>query len=447
MMEHLHSSTSFYNNYEEREDAFRELVDFKLARRYGGPALFWKDFGLISRNILASWENEFISYITSNPRDCLAFATARQVLMAAFMSTDKAADEKQILAVVSRFGIADQLSQPIRTLSGGETVKLALAKTYVTMASCSSVVISSPFTWLSAGNRHLLEGMVRQSQCSGKKVSILALDGEDDLTPATPDDPFSMPAQGGLTFSLHMSDVKIPLALSLNPLAATVPHAAIDDTCLELESPCLVAGDNGQGKSLVARALAGSLPLKGKAKAFIKGAMVEGTASLLFQDVLTQTLLRSFGVLAGGGKGVSRQTILATYTAIRDEYKLAVENKRVSRVVPINEPGGNSHTLLDIKAILVAARLAALPAALILDEPDWGLSRQSGIAFVSAVLSVAHRQGTPVILISHKPWWQPVMRSCISVSRTNIVRSEHTDDPVFTVHLDTIEQLGHELEN
>lgn len=445
MMEPLHSSTSFYNNYEEREDAFRKLVKFKLARRYGGPALFWKDFGLISRNILTSRGNEFISYITSNPRDCLAFATARQVLMAAFMSTGKAADENQVLAVVSRFGIADQLSQPIRTLSGGETVKLALAKTYVTMESCSSVVISSPFTWLSAGNRHLLEGMVRKSECSAKKVSILALDGEDDLTPATLDDPFSMPAQGGLTFSLHMADVRIPLALSLNPLAATVPHAAIDDTCLELESPCLVAGDNGQGKSLVARALAGSLPLKGKA--FIKGVEVEGTASLLFQDVLTQTLLRSFDVLAGGGKGVSRQAILAVYAAIRDEYKRAVENKRLSRMVLINEPGDNSHTLLDIKSILVAARLAAFPAALILDEPDWGLSRQSGIAFVSAVLSVAHRQGTPVILISHKPWWQPVMRSCISVSRTNAVRSESSDDPVFTVHLDTIEKLDHELEN
>lgn len=443
-MEALHSRTSFFTNYEEREDAFRKLVDFKLARRYGGPALFWKDFRHISRSILTSRKHDFISSITSNPRDCLAFATARQVLMAALMSTGKAADEKQVLAVLSRFELTDQLSQPIRTLSGGETVKLALAKTYVAMESCSSVVISSPFTWLSVGNRHLLEELARQSECSGKKVSILALAGEDDLSPARPEDPFSPPEQGGLTFSLQMSDARIPLALSINPLAETVPHAAFADTCLELESPCLLAGENGQGKSLVARALAGSLPLKGKA--FIKGVEREGTASLLFQDVLTQTLLRSFEVLAGGGKGVSRENILAVYTKIKDQYTAAVENKGVAGLDQINEPVRDFHTLLDVKALLVAVRLAAVPAALILDEPDWGLSRQSGIAFVSAVLSVAHRQGTPVILISHKPWWRPVMRSCISVSRTNTVRSDSADDPVFTIHFNTSETLNHELE-
>lgn len=437
MMETLHSCTSFFNDYEQREDAFRQLVDFKLARRYRGPALFWKDFSLISRNILTSRGNDSISFITSNPRDCLAFATARQVLMAAFMSAGKTADENQVLEVVSRFGIADQLSQPIRTLSGGETVKLALAKTYVAMESCSNVVISSPFTWLAAGNRYLLEEIVRQDGGSGRKISILALDGEDDLSPATPDDPFSQPTQGGLTFSLNMSQVRIPLALSLNPLADTVPHAAIDDACLQLESPCMVTGDNGQGKSLVARALAGSLTIRGRA--FIKGADVEGTASLLFQDVLTQTLLRSFEVLAGGGRGVSRQAILAIYAKIRNEYRLAAERKRLSELSQINDSIENQHTLLDIKVILVAARLAAYPAALILDEPDWGLSRQSGIAFVSAVLSVAHHQGTPVMLISHKPWWQPVVRSCISVSRSSADSSISPDAPVFTVHLDATE--------
>lgn len=437
MMETLHSCTSFFNNYEQREDAFRQLVDFKLARRYRGPALFWKDFSLISRNILTSRGNDSISYITSNPRDCLAFATARQVLIAAFLSAGKAADENQVLEVVSRFGIADQLNQPIRTLSGGETVKLALAKTYVAMKSSSNIVISSPFTWLAAGNRHLLEEIIRQDGGSGGKISILALYGEDDLSPATPDDPFSLPTQSGLTFSLNMSQVRIPLSLSLNPLADTVPHAAIDDTCLQLESPCMVTGDNGQGKSLVARALAGSLPVRGRA--FIRGADVEGTASLLFQDVLTQTLLRSFDALAGGGRGVSRQAILAIYTKIRNEYRLSVERKRLSDLAQINDSIENQHTLLDIKVILVAARLAAFPAALILDEPDWGLSRQSGIAFVSAVLSVAHHQGTPVLLISHKPWWHPVIRSCISVSRSNADSSISPDDPVFTVHLDTTE--------
>jgi len=433
MMETLHSCSVFYNNYEEREDAFRQQVGFKLARRYGGPALFWKDFSLISRATLVSQENDLVSYITSNPRDCLAFATARQVLMAAFMSAGGAGDENHVSEIVSRFGIADQLSQPIRTLSGGETVKLALAKTHVAMANCSHVVVSSPFTWLSSGNRHLLENIVLQSRRTDKKVSILALDGEDNLSPARSDDPFRLSGQDGLIFSLQMSKVRIPLTLSLNPLADTAPLAAIDDTCLELESPCLMTGDNGQGKSLVARALAGALPFRGKA--FIKRVDREGKASLLFQDVLTQTLLRSFAVLAGGGRGVNEQRILALYATLRDEYASALGSKAFGRVGQINEAHANRHTLLDIKAILVAARLATDPAALILDEPDWGLSRQSAIAFVSAVISVAHRQGIAIILISHKPWWLPVTRSCISVSRTPARSSASSGEPVFTVFL------------
>ncbi len=434
MTELLHSCTSFYDNYEDREDAFRQLVDFKLARRYGGPALFWKDFSHISRTLLVSGENDFIAYITSNPRDCLAFATARQVLMAAFMSAGQPAGEKDILETVSRFELADQLSQPIRTLSGGETVKLALAKTDVAMESCDKTVVSSPFTWLSAGNRHLLEEMVQQGGSSGKKISILALHGEDDLSPASPENPLRLPDPAGIPFSIEMSGVRIPLALSLNPLAAAVPHATIDDTCLELESPCLVSGENGQGKSLAARALAGSLSFQGSA--VVRSATVEGVASLLFQDVLSQTLLRSFDSLAATRQDISRKAILAIYTRIQQEYTLVVGSKQLDRLDQINDPGELYHSLLDIKAILVAARLAASPAALILDEPDWGLSRQSSIGFVSAVLSVAHLQGTPVILISHKPWWQPVIQSCVSVSRVNAAETRAPDDPVFTVHLD-----------
>ena len=304
MMESVQSCTTFFNNYEEREDTFRQLVDFKLARRYGGPALFWKDFSTISKNIHAAAGEGHISSITSNPRDCLAFATARQVLMAALMSAGKGGDEGQVMEDLSQFSIADQVSQPIRTLSGGETVKLALAKTYVTIPLCSKIVISSPFTWLSSGNRHLLEKLVLKSMQSRKEVIILALDGEDDLSVSTQNDPFCLSDQGGLDFSLTMSDVRIPLNLSINPLSEPSPSAAIEDTCLRLESPCLLEGGNGQGKSLVARVLAGSLPLQGKA--FIEGAGGDGKASLLFQDVLVQTLLRSFYVLAGGGRGVEK---------------------------------------------------------------------------------------------------------------------------------------------
>ena len=432
-MSNLESCTTFFSNYEEREDAFRKSVDFKLARRYGGPALFWKDFRQISGTVTSPRNGDLVSSITSNPKDCLAFATAGQVLTAALMSAGKWGNQDQIGDIASRFGIAGQVTQPIRTLSGGESVKLALAKTLLSIPSCGKVVISSPFSWLSSTNRYLLEDVIEQCFQNHKQVSILALDGEDDLSPATPDDLGFRSGQNVLSFSMQMSDVRIPLTLSLNPLADHVPCAAIDDTSLKLESPCLITGENGQGKSLLARALAGSLALQGRA--VVGGVDTQGKVSLLFQDVQTQTLMRSFPVLAAGGRCTSKSSVFSIYNDIRDAYSLSLADTGASAGQFINEPGEKRHTLLDVKAILVAVRIAASPAALILDEPDWGLSRRSSIAFVDAVVTVAHDRKIPVLLISHKPWWQPLIRGCLSVSRTPGGNPASSDEPVFTVYL------------
>ena len=292
--------TTSFSSFEEREEAFRRLVDFRLARRYGGPALFWHDFRRISR-MPASATETYVLSITSNPRDCLAFATAAQVLTAAQMSAGGTGAEKQLADTVARFELADLLPQPIRTLSGGESVKLALPKTCRSLRPEGKVVISSPFAWLSPASRRLLEYLVEQGRLRGSDVSILDLDGEDSLSAAAGADFSFAPGRNPVPFSLHMSGVRMPLTLSINPLAQDAPQAAIEDNRLELESPCLITGDNGQGKSLVARVLAGSIKVQGKAH--ITGETAEGRAALLFQDVQTQTLLRSFEALAAGGKG------------------------------------------------------------------------------------------------------------------------------------------------
>ncbi len=430
-MEPLHSRSTFFDCYEEREEAFRRQVDFRLARRYSGPALFWKDFSRISRAAMTGRAPGIVAYITSSPRDCLAFGTPRQVLTAALMTAGESGSDHRVQQVASRFGVSDQLAQPIRTLSGGETVKLAMAKTHISLARSSHLVVSSPFTWLSAGNRHMLDDLVEYCRQIDKPFSLLALNGEDDMSPIGPQDPFLALDPTTLRFSLRLTGVRIPLTLSLNPLTSGAGHAAIEDAHLELESPCLMTGENGQGKSLVARALCGALTMRGMA--VIEASRASGAARLLFQDVLTQTLLRSFHALAGSGPVSNRGAVLGIYAGIRNGYAEALKGTPPS--AGVNDPGAGRHSLLDIKAILVAARLAADPAAIVLDEPDWGLSRKSAIAFVSAVLSMAHRQGTPVILISHKPWWQPAARSAIAVSRTAGVRPEATDRPVFSIAL------------
>jgi energy-coupling factor transporter ATP-binding protein EcfA2 len=443
MMPRLNQFSTVFNTYEEREDAFRRSVVFKLARRYAGPSVFWQDFSRIAHEGITAEENGHVAYIPSNPRDCLAFGTAHQVLIAAAMSTESADPDVMatVLETARSFGIEEQLKQPIRTLSGGETVKLALAKSYVGLSSCSRTIIASPFTWLSAANRHLLETVVAESYRLNKNLSLLILAGEEDLSLISDKDPFITPSPDTVAFSLMLSAVRIPLSLTLNPLVPEARHATIQDTSLQLSSPCLIVGDNGQGKSLVARALAGAIAAKGNA-AIISDTKKSGPACLLFQDVLTQTMLRSFAALTSGITRFNREAIFRIYENIRKDFKTALLAFKEANNIRINDWKADSHVLLDIKTVLVATRLASAPAALILDEPDWGMSRQSAIAFVSAVLAAAHRQNTPVLLISHKPWWQTIARSRVLVSRTARKRDDELADPAFSITV-TAEEAPH----
>jgi len=416
-------------------------VAFKLARRYAGPSVFWQDFSGISRGDTGAQEADYVAYIPSNPRDCLAFGTPRQVLMAGLMSAGKsgAGDTTAVMDTACGFEIQDLLSQPIRTLSGGETVKLALAKTSVGLGDCSRVVVASPFTWLSQANRHLLETIVTQAREKQKPISILALTGEGDLNPIDETDPFLKPSPVMIPFTLNLSQVRIPLSVSLHPLAREAAHASIENRSMALSSPCLIVGDNGQGKSLLARAMAHAISFKGDVKIESPGS--QRPPCLLFQDVLAQTILRTFPALTGVMGGKQKERTRKCYADIQQHYTAAVDHTTGAALPYIGDYDNRMHSLLDTKTILVAARLSARPAALILDEPDWGMSRESAIAFVSAVLSTAHHQKTPVLLISHKPWWQSVTRSSIRVSRTTGKDGDTSSAPVFTIHLAREEEL------
>ena len=443
MAPRLDQFSTVFNTYEEREDAFRRSVVFKLARRYAGPSVFWQDFSRITREGITADENGQVAYIPSNPRDCLAFGSAHQVLMAASMAAGEtgAGVMETVSDTAKVFDIEEQLGQPIRTLSGGETVKLALAKSYISLSSCSRMVIASPFAWLSASNRHLLETVVSESDKLKKSLSLLILAGEEDLSLISENDPFFSLSSERIAFTLKLTDIRIPLSLTLNPLVSKAHHATIQNASLQLVSPCLIVGDNGQGKSLVARALAGAVAARGNA-AVISESQPPNPACLLFQDVLAQTMLRSFKTLASGITRSQREAVLRIYQHMRKDFNAALHPFGKGNTVRINDWGATFHHLLDIKTVLVASRLASAPSALILDEPDWGLSRSSAIAFVSAALSAAHRQKTPVLLISHKPWWQPIAKSRVLVSRTERKESGDSTEPAFSITL-TAEEAAH----
>jgi energy-coupling factor transporter ATP-binding protein EcfA2 len=413
-----HFSTIYFNNYEEREEAFRKAVFSLIPRKYSGPRLFWKDFTGIALEDLLAFARHPLAYITSNPRDGLAFGTAWQVLSAAAMSAGKA-NPKFTPAVgdlAGEFGSVDFLHQPIRTLSGGETVKLALAKAAVAAQFAERLVIASPFSWLSRENAIFFEKLLGHYVSLKIPVELLALEGEDADEPVSASERSRIAAAGEIGFRMELEKLEIPLESSLNPLYSRQIHALVDHGSVQLRSPCLIVGENGQGKSIIAKVLAGAIPYRGIAA--ISCREKSGPARLLFQDVITQTLLRSFDVIAKsfhGGNGLKPIELCAQILS-------GCSSNQACMRQPIDggSPGGHNgfRSLLEVKTILVAVRLSGRPSALILDEPDWGLTKASAIALVTAIIAVAHDLGTPVVLISHKPWWRPMARSIIRVEKS-----------------------------
>jgi energy-coupling factor transporter ATP-binding protein EcfA2 len=211
---------------------------------------------------------------------------------------------------------------------------------------------------------------------------------------------------GGPRFALRFEGAEIELGITLDSLHRAPEVAAIADTELELRSPCLVTWDNGQGKTLVAKALSGAVTVRGRAG--VRG----GSARLLFQNVITQTLLRSPKTLRRTARdGCGRAIFDGVLSALIDAF--GIHGGDLDRVAAADA----KDSLLLAKLYMVAARLCGRPVLLILDEPDWGLSRREAAAFVLAVTTVAHAYGVALMLVTHKPWWRPLAASHLAVEK------------------------------
>lgn len=397
-----------FNTFEAREAAFSRSVGHLVPVRHQGPAVFWRDFSRII-HARAATRKELPAFITSNPRDGLAFGSALQVLTAAAATAHGKAyyDDGEIDHIVRQFSLEAVLDQPIRTLSGGETVRLALAKALVAATCHEQLVIASPFCWMAAAHMPLLDAVVEAYSRTGKRVRILTM--HDEASPA----PLSVSELDrlepvSLNFTLICRGCRIALGAPVNAVTTQQHFARIEDTSLAVHSPCLVTGDNGQGKSLLAKALSGAMAIEGTAA--VIDAPHQGRPRLLFQDVITQTLMRSTAGILGENEDRPAAETATLFHDLLQQYAHFHAGKT---------PATTQDCMPRIKAALIAARLADRPAALILDEPDWGLSRAAAIALVLSVVKLAHARAVPVIIISHKPWWPPLAASAVAVSRGN----------------------------
>lgn len=419
----IESHIRYFADFESREAAFNRLVADLIPCRYGGPVRFWRDFSQIVDHLGVAREGLEVAYITSNPADCLAFGTPWQVLSAARMTAMEIAPGglPGVEHVARVYDVAEHLDQPIRSLSGGETVKLALAKAALASQTGWNLVVASPFCWLAKDNLPLLKRLVDQYRRQTRSVSILALAGENDDASAGLD-PSTAGPESCLRINIATRGVTVRLGAETPGFGRPPAVARIADVDLHLMSPLLLVGDNGQGKSVFAKAAAGALPSVGRLR--MGSTPGGGRVRLLFQDVITQTFLRRSAALTATLSPQTRQQAFALEAQLENAYELY--RGGVPQADPITAQDGPDNidggpqSLLGIKLALVAVRMVGDPGALILDEPDWGLSRPDAVAFVAAVIQVAHRLNVPVVLISHKNWWATMAASRVAVRKQTI---------------------------
>jgi energy-coupling factor transporter ATP-binding protein EcfA2 len=424
-MESRGRQITYFNTFEAREAAFNRFVAHLIPSKTAGPSRFWQEFRRIADQGLSQPPDGDLTYIMANPRDGLVFGSPFQVLAAARMAAGLVSpgDPEAIAALADEYGLGDQLTQPMRSLSGGETVKLALARAKAGTPASRALVIASPFCWLSRWNTGLLDNTIAAFQARRLDVHLLALDGEDDGSEITATQGIDLLPRGP-SFVLEFDGARIMLGLAVDAVQGPPLFAAIADGAWQLKSPCLVTGDNGQGKTLVAKALSRAVRVRGRAR------VSQGPARLLFQNVITQTLLRSPEVLRQTARDICGAAAERALAALIDAFVIyGGEYERVA-----SPAAGGS--LLVAKLHMVAARLCVRPALLILDEPDWGLSRQEAAAFVLAVTTVAHASGVALMLVSHKPWWRAMAVSRLRVAKHQRATSDlEGDRPRFTISL------------
>ncbi|MFZ7125925.1 MAG: hypothetical protein ACOWWM_07195 [Desulfobacterales bacterium] len=405
-----------YASYEELEAAFRLRTGHVAFRQFGGIRSFWEDFREFYGSGWAGIEKENgerrPGWITANPRDCLAFGTTEQVLRAAALAggVDFSAVESVVADLTGRYDLAGQRHQSLRTLSGGEIVRLALAKMDGLSPGLSRLTIASPFSWLSTEGRRHFRNLLDRLSRHGVAVELLSLEGEGSMESAPPSAAWS----SGPAFPLVFSGVRFSLGTPLERLFGRTGEAVIAEAALSLRSPCLLMGGNGEGKSLVAKVLSGAVGREGTVRVGI-GA----PARLLFQDAFNQTLMRPPHRLLPRADQPRRHRALDLYGEIRS-FLPAADLRRtpsdpglMSRGNGTGEPTG----VLVVKMLLAAVRLMDPGGAILLDEPDWGLNREAAVGFVDGVVAAAHRRRIPVILISHQPWWLKTPGSKIAVRK------------------------------
>jgi len=407
--------------FEELQMGLESFLGFSLPHFLLGRSKFLREMGIWLADFDEKQPHRFINAVPPNPRECLILPTPAQELWIAWnASSGRMPSDSEIYEMAGRFGLPRRvLGQPSSTLSGGESVLLALAKLATYADSEESALVCTPTQWLHHTNFSKLFDL--ETLYGSGNVDWLVMEGETleaaPLGGQAQKDPFGTP----LEWFLEVEDPVVEFAASQfpNESRAFCLHYSLGEKDLgALPSPTLLTGENGVGKTVFANLLSGVIrPSSGATATKAQGRQTR--ARILMQDSQKQFIgdrVRTHlgRSLASDGKVRDRAQALAEGILNSLAKELAQEASTVGVVVTTED----SATFIESKVILTAERLASRPALLVLDEPGWCLSRSVARAFVSIVIELAHAQGTAVLMISHlRSWWTGLFASELRFER------------------------------
>ena len=388
-------AVSVFEDFERLVDQFTGKTGVFFPKLSCGRNAFFSGF--------SAWMNQprkvaNFAMITPDPIQGLALPNARQVISSQLSSAAGDISDERICEFLARYGLAAELlSQPVSTLSGGELLLLTYAKADAQAGRVSGLFACNPLFWLNSSRHHYWNELCECYKVAGKPVEVMVLAGDENFASDDTHFDFSL---SSLSLKIDIRDLRVTFPEIQFPVFHPEKQLYYQNNLPEsvIASPFLITGDNGVGKSLLAKVLAGVMPVsRGCARATSHNG--SSVARLLFQESITQLFAR-----------LPLEYLADTFSGSRELYKVALEIFAIifeycTDADDLNTSDNSSHSLLAVKTALIAARLAEKPALLLLDEPAWGLSRLHSCRLVYQCCKIAHAQDTAVGIVSHQPAW------------------------------------------